>query len=131
MDGRGSGSYVMFGSVPSGPSFSVSLSVKLSVVGRGGDRKGGSCVLIPDLVVMAKVGASGFGVSLLLIVKSIWEYCSLAMLDKHIPYPFCVRLLFKHEVGELVLKLTFDNPFWAILLFSLRLLFPHGGVSSF
>ncbi|GJT54345.1 hypothetical protein Tco_0989399 [Tanacetum coccineum] len=35
-----------------------------AVAGRGGAGKGGSCVLIPDLVVMAKVGASGFGVSL-------------------------------------------------------------------
>ncbi|GJY36548.1 hypothetical protein Tco_0421926 [Tanacetum coccineum] len=33
--------------------------------------KGGSCVLIHDLVVMAKVGASGSGVSLLLIDDSI------------------------------------------------------------
>ncbi|GKD84880.1 hypothetical protein Tco_1356034 [Tanacetum coccineum] len=54
-----------------GHSFSVSPSVKLSVAGRGGAGKGGSCVLILDLVVMAKVGASGFGVSLLLIVESI------------------------------------------------------------
>ncbi|GJY73042.1 hypothetical protein Tco_0477473 [Tanacetum coccineum] len=37
----------------------VSPSMKLSVAGRGGAGKGGSCVLIPDLVVMAKVGASG------------------------------------------------------------------------
>ncbi|GJY72150.1 hypothetical protein Tco_0475853 [Tanacetum coccineum] len=36
-----------------------------AVVGGGGAGKGGSCVLIPDLVVMAKVGASGLGVSLL------------------------------------------------------------------
>ncbi|GKF05219.1 hypothetical protein Tco_0035887, partial [Tanacetum coccineum] len=69
MDGRGAGSCVMFGLAPSGPSFLVSLSVKLSVAGHGGAGKGGSCVLIPDLVVMAKVGASGFGVSLLLIVE--------------------------------------------------------------
>ncbi|GJV51080.1 hypothetical protein Tco_1446821 [Tanacetum coccineum] len=33
--------------------------------------KGGSCVLIHDLVVMAKVGASGSGVLLLLIVESL------------------------------------------------------------
>ncbi|GJZ93650.1 hypothetical protein Tco_0665853 [Tanacetum coccineum] len=44
--------------------------VKLSVAGRGGPGKGGSCVLIPDLVVMAKVGASGSGILLLLIVES-------------------------------------------------------------
>ncbi|GJY08753.1 hypothetical protein Tco_0375807 [Tanacetum coccineum] len=80
MDGRGASSCVMFGSAPSCPSFSVSLLVKLSVAGRGGAGKGGSCVLIPDLVVMAKVGASGFGVSLLLIVQSIWEYCSRSSL---------------------------------------------------
>ncbi|GJY61499.1 hypothetical protein Tco_0462156 [Tanacetum coccineum] len=71
MDGRGAGSCVMLGSEPSGPSFSVSPSVKLSVAGRGRAGKGRSYVLIPNLVVMAKVGASGFGVSLLLIAESI------------------------------------------------------------
>ncbi|GJZ87085.1 hypothetical protein Tco_0658695 [Tanacetum coccineum] len=76
MDGRGVGSYVMLSSAPSGPSFLVLPSVKLSVAGHGGVGKGMSCVLIPDLVVMAKVGALDFGVSLLLIVESIWEYCS-------------------------------------------------------
>ncbi|GKD86499.1 hypothetical protein Tco_1357653, partial [Tanacetum coccineum] len=59
----------MLGSAPSCPSILVSPSVKLSVAGRGGAGKGGSCVLIPDLVVMSKVGASGLGVSLLLIVE--------------------------------------------------------------
>ncbi|GJU92440.1 hypothetical protein Tco_1304863 [Tanacetum coccineum] len=57
MDGQGAGSCVMLGSAPSGPSFSVSPSVMLSVAGRGEAGKGGSCVLIIDLVVMAKVGA--------------------------------------------------------------------------
>ncbi|GJX48357.1 hypothetical protein Tco_0273547 [Tanacetum coccineum] len=76
MDGRGAGSSIMLGSAPSGPSFLVSPSVKLSVVGRGGAGKGGSYVLILELVVMAKFGASGSRVSLLLIVESIWEYCS-------------------------------------------------------
>ncbi|GJZ23766.1 hypothetical protein Tco_0561225 [Tanacetum coccineum] len=56
--------------------FSVSPSVELSVAGRGEAGKGESCVLIPNLVVMAKVGDSGLGVSLLLIVERIWEYCS-------------------------------------------------------
>ncbi|GJV60466.1 hypothetical protein Tco_1466566 [Tanacetum coccineum] len=65
MDGRRAGSCIMLGSAPSGPSFSVSPLVKLSVAGRGGAGKVGSCVLIPDLVVMAKVGVSGSGVSLL------------------------------------------------------------------
>ncbi|GJW77140.1 hypothetical protein Tco_0138822 [Tanacetum coccineum] len=55
MDGRGASSCVMFGSAPSCPSFSVSLLVKFSVAGRGGAGKGGSCVLISDLVVMAKI----------------------------------------------------------------------------
>ncbi|GJW82431.1 hypothetical protein Tco_0146406 [Tanacetum coccineum] len=68
MDGRGAGSYVMLGSAPPGPSFLVSPSVKLL--------DAGSCVLIPDLVVMAKVGALGLGVLLLLIVERNWEYCS-------------------------------------------------------
>ncbi|GKD77584.1 hypothetical protein Tco_1340205, partial [Tanacetum coccineum] len=69
MDGRGVGSCIMLGYAPSGPSFLVSPSVKLSVAGHGDAGKGGSCVLFPNLVVMAKVGASGSGVSLLLIVK--------------------------------------------------------------
>nr|GEV33793.1 hypothetical protein [Tanacetum cinerariifolium] len=42
-----------------GPCFLVSPSVKFSVAGYGVVGKGGSCVLILDLVVMAKVGASG------------------------------------------------------------------------
>ncbi|GJX48973.1 hypothetical protein Tco_0275818 [Tanacetum coccineum] len=57
MDGRGAGSCIMPSSASSCPPFSVS-SVKLSIAGHGGAGKGGSCVLIPDLVVMAKVGAS-------------------------------------------------------------------------
>ncbi|GKB66864.1 hypothetical protein Tco_0928276 [Tanacetum coccineum] len=73
---RGAGSYIMLGFAPSDPSVLVSPSVKLSVAGHGRAGKGGSCVLIHDLVVMAKVGASGLGVSLLLIVERIWEYCS-------------------------------------------------------
>ncbi|GJT65236.1 hypothetical protein Tco_1016716 [Tanacetum coccineum] len=74
MVGRGAGSYIMLGSAPSDPSFSVSPLVKLSVAGCGGVGKGRPCVLIPDLVVIAKVGASGSRVSLLLIAKRIWEY---------------------------------------------------------
>ncbi|GKB37093.1 hypothetical protein Tco_0882035, partial [Tanacetum coccineum] len=46
------------------------------ITGRGGAGKGGSCMLIHDLLVMAKVGALGSGVSLLLIAERIWEYCS-------------------------------------------------------
>ncbi|GJR36963.1 hypothetical protein Tco_1212647 [Tanacetum coccineum] len=56
MDGQGMGSCVKLFSVPSG--FLVSPSVKLLVGGRGWVGKGGSRVLIPDLVVMARVGAS-------------------------------------------------------------------------
>ncbi|GJZ26037.1 hypothetical protein Tco_0570290 [Tanacetum coccineum] len=98
MDGRRAGSCVMFGSAPSSPSFSVSLLVKLSVAGRGRAGKGGSRMLIPDRVVMAKVGASGFGVSLLLIVESIWEYCSRSSLQ-WLSSPFSLRLMFPH--GEI------------------------------
>ncbi|GJT01959.1 hypothetical protein Tco_0823128 [Tanacetum coccineum] len=89
MDGRGAGSCIMLGFAPSVPSVLVSPSVKLSVAGRGGAGKGGSCVLIPDLVVMAKVGTLGSGVLLLLIV----------------------------EIGELILKLTSNNLLEAILSF--------------
>ncbi|GJY92075.1 hypothetical protein Tco_0507857 [Tanacetum coccineum] len=55
---RRHGSVKLLGS-PSfwGSSFSGSPWVKLSVDGCSGLGKGGSCVLIPDLVVMAKVGA--------------------------------------------------------------------------
>ncbi|GKD01931.1 hypothetical protein Tco_1172205 [Tanacetum coccineum] len=42
-----------------------------AVASRGRAGKGGSRVLIPDLVVMAKVGASGFRVLLLLIVERV------------------------------------------------------------
>ncbi|GJW16015.1 hypothetical protein Tco_0020148 [Tanacetum coccineum] len=60
MDGRGAGSSLckMLGSAPSCPSFSVAPSVWLAGVGFEGFGKGGSRVLTPDLVVMAKVGAS-------------------------------------------------------------------------
>nr|GFD39870.1 hypothetical protein [Tanacetum cinerariifolium] len=71
MDGRGAGSCMVLGSAPSGPSFSFSSSVWSSKVDRGGAGKGGSWVLTPDLVVMAKVGASGSGFLLFLIVKRI------------------------------------------------------------
>ncbi|GJW54712.1 hypothetical protein Tco_0098797 [Tanacetum coccineum] len=64
----------------------------------GRARKGGSCVLNPDLVVMAKVGASGLGVSLL--------------------------LLFEHEVGKFILKLTSNNPLGAILSFFFTFVVP-------
>ncbi|GJX09825.1 hypothetical protein Tco_0199684 [Tanacetum coccineum] len=76
MDDRGTGFCVVLCSVPSGFSFSVSPSVKLSVTGRGGAGKGGSRVLISDLVVMARVGTSGSGVLLWSIAERIWEYCS-------------------------------------------------------
>ncbi|GKA33886.1 hypothetical protein Tco_0720315 [Tanacetum coccineum] len=86
----------MLGSAPSVPSFSVSPSVKLSVDGRGGAGKGGYYVLILYRVVMAKVGASGSGVSLLLIV----------------------------EIGELILKLTSNNPLGAIQSFFFTFVVP-------
>ncbi|GJS12905.1 hypothetical protein Tco_0407377 [Tanacetum coccineum] len=70
-EGAGSSLCIMLGSAPSGPSFLVAPSVWLAGVGKGGSR-----VLTPDLVVMAKVGASGLGVSLLLIAERIWENCS-------------------------------------------------------
>ncbi|GJY14667.1 hypothetical protein Tco_0385089 [Tanacetum coccineum] len=76
MDDRGTGSCVVLFFVPSGFSFSVSPSMKLLVMGRGGVGKGGSHMLIPDLIVMARVGASGSGVLLLSIAERIWEYCA-------------------------------------------------------
>ncbi|GJY69153.1 hypothetical protein Tco_0472135 [Tanacetum coccineum] len=65
------GSCVMLSSAPSAPSFLVSPSVKLPVASREEAGKGWSCVLIPDLVVMAKVDASGSKVLLLLIAERI------------------------------------------------------------
>nr|GFB61403.1 hypothetical protein [Tanacetum cinerariifolium] len=61
------------------------------VAARGEAGKGGSCMLIHDLVVMGKVGASGLGFSLLLIIESIWDYCSRNSLRywtsiSHIPF---------------------------------------------
>ncbi|GJU26779.1 hypothetical protein Tco_1165400 [Tanacetum coccineum] len=67
MDGRGTGSCTMLGSLPSGLSFSISPSVRLSDVGRGEAGKGGYWVITPNLVVMAKVGASDSGVSVQLL----------------------------------------------------------------
>ncbi|GJR57019.1 hypothetical protein Tco_1499181 [Tanacetum coccineum] len=103
MDGRGAGSCVMLGSAPSVPSFLVSPSVKLSVVGYGEAGKGGSCMLIPDLVVMAKVRASGLGFLLLLIAERIWEYCSCnssRCWTSMSPIPFVKRV--DAELGELI-----------------------------
>ncbi|GKD17205.1 hypothetical protein Tco_1206363 [Tanacetum coccineum] len=71
MDGPGTGSCVELFFVPSG--FLVSPSMKLLVEGCGGFGKGGIRVLIPDLVVIARVGASGLRVLLLSIAKRIWE----------------------------------------------------------
>nr|GEU72793.1 hypothetical protein [Tanacetum cinerariifolium] len=48
-----------FSQTPMGPVFFSSPSMKLSADGRGMAGKGGACVLIPDLVVMAKVGTLG------------------------------------------------------------------------
>nr|GEZ06696.1 hypothetical protein [Tanacetum cinerariifolium] len=59
MFGRGTGYCIVLGSAPSGPSFLVSPLVRSSYVDRGRAGKGGSWVLNPDLVIMAKVGASG------------------------------------------------------------------------
>ncbi|GJZ77213.1 hypothetical protein Tco_0641885 [Tanacetum coccineum] len=44
--------------------------------GHDGGGKGGSRVLIPDLVVMVRVGASSSRILLLLIDERIWEYYS-------------------------------------------------------
>nr|GEY27065.1 Gag-Pol polyprotein [Tanacetum cinerariifolium] len=94
---------------------------EFSVAGRGGAGKGGSCMLIPDLVVMANVGASGSGVLLLLIAERIWAIlkgmdhyrCLLqtsipAQMDyfAHIHQPHSKRA--KAESGELIELPTID-----------------------
>ncbi|GKC09194.1 hypothetical protein Tco_1000804 [Tanacetum coccineum] len=76
MDDRCTGSCVVLCFLSLGFSFLVSPLVKLSVVGWGRAGKGGSYVLIPDLVVMERLGASDSGVLLLSITERIWEYCS-------------------------------------------------------
>ncbi|GJW24001.1 hypothetical protein Tco_0037812 [Tanacetum coccineum] len=87
MDGRGAGFCIMLGSVPLGPSFLGSPSVKLSVAGCGGVGKGGSCVLIPDLVVMVKVGASDFFSSMKLASSS--SNLLLTSIRGHpLPFPY-------------------------------------------
>ncbi|GKA97443.1 hypothetical protein Tco_0825337, partial [Tanacetum coccineum] len=109
MDGRGGGgSCVMHGYAPLGPSFSVSPLVKLLVADCGGAGKGGSCVLIPDLVIMAKVGASG-GL-LLLNAERIWEYCSRNSLRKGA----------EAELGELIELPAIDLRYVVVKAFPLR-----------
>nr|GEU68402.1 integrase, catalytic region, zinc finger, CCHC-type, peptidase aspartic, catalytic [Tanacetum cinerariifolium] len=87
----------------------MSWKVELLVAGRGKDGKGGSYVLIPDLLVMTKVGASGSGVLLLLIAKRIWEYYSrnpLRCWTSMSLIPFGKRA--KTELGELIELPTVD-----------------------
>ncbi|GJR62551.1 hypothetical protein Tco_1504713 [Tanacetum coccineum] len=74
---------MMFGSSPLSPSFSIVPPVWSVVVSYDGVGKGGSQVLVPNLVVIAKVDASGLRVLFFLIV---------------------------HEVRKLILKLAFDDP---------------------
>ncbi|GJW50301.1 hypothetical protein Tco_0091652 [Tanacetum coccineum] len=67
------------------------LEVWLADVGFEGVGKWGSQVLTPDLVVMAKVGASGLGVLLFPIAKRIYENClciSLRCWSSISPIPF-------------------------------------------
>nr|GEW86931.1 hypothetical protein [Tanacetum cinerariifolium] len=130
MDGRGAGSCVMLGSVPSGPSFLVPSLVKLSVACCGGAGKGRSCVLILDLVVMAKVGTSGSRVSLLLIAERIWEYysrmdhcrcllqtCITARIgcSAHIHQPHGIQIRAEAKLGELI-ELPTVNLRYALLM---------------
>ncbi|GKB06700.1 hypothetical protein Tco_0834933 [Tanacetum coccineum] len=75
MDGRGAGSCIMVGSdvrCPQALLFGFPFGEVVSHWPWLGWKR--SCVLILYLVVMAKVGASGSGVWLLLIVKRIWEF---------------------------------------------------------
>nr|GEX00588.1 hypothetical protein [Tanacetum cinerariifolium] len=60
------------------------LEVRLSDVGHGEARKGGSWVPTPDLAVMAKVGASYSGVLLSLIIDRIWGNCSCNSLRERV-----------------------------------------------
>ncbi|GJS09293.1 hypothetical protein Tco_0366089 [Tanacetum coccineum] len=69
MDGRGAGSCIVFGSAPLCLSFSVSPTVRSSDVDRDGAGKGGSWVLTPDLVVMAKGH----------LLLFLYVFCSLMM----------------------------------------------------
>ncbi|GJR10825.1 hypothetical protein Tco_0793477 [Tanacetum coccineum] len=78
------------------------LEVSLSDIDHGGARKGRSWVLTPDLVVMAKVGASGLGVFLFLIMERIWENCSCNSLrcwSSMSPIPFAWDFLSTIKLG--------------------------------
>ncbi|GJT96784.1 60S ribosomal protein L3-1 [Tanacetum coccineum] len=97
MDGRGAGSYKLPGSAPSGPSFLISPSVKLSVAGRGEAGKEFRSI----------VHAVPYGVGQAYLLSLLRE------------------ILFEHEVGELVFKFTPNNPFEAIRSLLLTLLFPY------
>ncbi|GJX72990.1 hypothetical protein Tco_0311585 [Tanacetum coccineum] len=85
----------VLGSSLSDPSLLIFPSVWSVVVGCNEFGKGGSRVLAPDLVVIAKV--------------------------KRFPYAFRVEFLFKHETGKLVLKLASGDPFRITFLFSFPL----------
>ncbi|GJX38553.1 hypothetical protein Tco_0251856 [Tanacetum coccineum] len=134
MDGRGASSCIMLGSSSSGLSFSTSPSVRLSDVGRGGAGKGGSWVLTPDLVVMAKVGASGSGVSLFLIVERIWENYSCNSLrcwSSISPNPFAWDFFSSIKLASSSSNLLLTVHSGPSSPFSLHLLFPHGGYRCF
>ncbi|GKD47884.1 hypothetical protein Tco_1276860 [Tanacetum coccineum] len=77
-------------------------------------------VLIPDLVVIEKVDISCSRVLLFPDCRKdlgkLFAYF-LMMLVKNFSYPFCVEFVFEYEVGKLILKLTSNNPFRAILSF--------------
>ncbi|GKA78223.1 hypothetical protein Tco_0784760 [Tanacetum coccineum] len=71
-DDRGASSSILLDSAPSGPSFLVTpLDWLVDVDCDGAGKGGGSQVRIPDLVVIAKVGASGSGISLFPIMERI------------------------------------------------------------
>ncbi|GKD65424.1 hypothetical protein Tco_1307532 [Tanacetum coccineum] len=83
----------MLDSAPLGTSFSVVMSAWLASVDCDGAEKGGSLVLTPDRVVIAKVSASGSRVSLSPIMEKIRENFSCT------PYGACRAFLLSLSCG--------------------------------
>ncbi|GJS78378.1 ribonuclease H-like domain-containing protein [Tanacetum coccineum] len=90
----------------------VVLSAWLARVDFDGDGKGGSRVLTLDLVVIAKVGASGLGGSLFPIVGKIWENCSCISLRERVETGLSKLIEFHTAVQRyIVVKDLHQKPF--------------------
>ncbi|GJS63681.1 hypothetical protein Tco_0678245 [Tanacetum coccineum] len=82
--------------------------VRSSYVDHGGDGKGGSWVLTPDLVVMAKVGALVLDIFFNLIPPLFFGEKVEAELSKLVEFPTVV-------LGYVIVKYLYQKPFLGIL----------------